>query len=112
MLYSGHLDLNHDYLMIANAVFVSVTSPDREAVRRYEELSEIFSDKDNYSQSRVLLKGVSSQPVQEQNTKHKTKSRETVMNPDRYTITMSFMSQSHVGLLVNYLILLSLQPGL
>ncbi|CAL8358829.1 unnamed protein product [Arctogadus glacialis] len=30
---------------------------DREAVRRYEELSEIFSDKDNYSQSRVLLKG-------------------------------------------------------
>jgi hypothetical protein len=33
----------------------------REAVRRYEELSEIFSDKDNYSQSRVLLKGVSGQ---------------------------------------------------
>ncbi|KAG7283365.1 hypothetical protein CRUP_000891, partial [Coryphaenoides rupestris] len=30
---------------------------DREAVRRYEELSEIFSDKDNYAQSRVLLKG-------------------------------------------------------
>ncbi|XP_070823561.1 ral guanine nucleotide dissociation stimulator-like 2 isoform X1 [Chaetodon trifascialis] len=29
---------------------------DREAVRRYEELSEIFSDKDNYSQSRGLLK--------------------------------------------------------
>ncbi|XP_037641303.1 ral guanine nucleotide dissociation stimulator-like 2 isoform X2 [Sebastes umbrosus] len=29
---------------------------DREAVRRYEELSEIFSDKDNYSQSRELLK--------------------------------------------------------
>lgn len=32
---------------------------DREAVRRYEELSEIFSDKDNYSQSRELLKEVS-----------------------------------------------------
>ncbi|KAK9514267.1 hypothetical protein VZT92_027746 [Zoarces viviparus] len=29
---------------------------DREAVRRYEDLSEIFSDKDNYSQSRELLK--------------------------------------------------------
>uniref|UniRef100_A0A674DFN5 Ral guanine nucleotide dissociation stimulator-like 2 n=1 Tax=Salmo trutta TaxID=8032 RepID=A0A674DFN5_SALTR len=29
---------------------------DREAVRRYEELSNIFSDKDNYSQSRELLK--------------------------------------------------------
>ncbi|XP_056300181.1 ral guanine nucleotide dissociation stimulator-like 2 isoform X3 [Pseudoliparis swirei] len=29
---------------------------DREAVKRYEELSEIFSDKDNYSQSRELLK--------------------------------------------------------
>ncbi|TKS82461.1 Ral guanine nucleotide dissociation stimulator-like 2 [Collichthys lucidus] len=29
---------------------------DREAVRRYEELSDIFSDKDNYSQSRELLK--------------------------------------------------------
>ncbi|XP_076006538.1 ral guanine nucleotide dissociation stimulator-like 2 isoform X2 [Genypterus blacodes] len=29
---------------------------DREAMRRYEELSEIFSDKDNYSQSRELLK--------------------------------------------------------
>nr|XP_046254273.1 ral guanine nucleotide dissociation stimulator-like 2 isoform X2 [Scatophagus argus] len=29
---------------------------DREAVRRYEELSEIFSDKDNYSHSRELLK--------------------------------------------------------
>ncbi|XP_036395076.1 ral guanine nucleotide dissociation stimulator-like 2 isoform X1 [Megalops cyprinoides] len=29
---------------------------DREAVRRYEELSEIFSEKDNYSQSRELLK--------------------------------------------------------
>ncbi|XP_069571165.1 ral guanine nucleotide dissociation stimulator-like 2 isoform X1 [Brachyistius frenatus] len=29
---------------------------DREALRRYEELSEIFSDKDNYSQSRELLK--------------------------------------------------------
>ncbi|XP_054636709.1 ral guanine nucleotide dissociation stimulator-like 2 isoform X2 [Dunckerocampus dactyliophorus] len=29
---------------------------DREATRRYEELSEIFSDKDNYSQSRELLK--------------------------------------------------------
>lgn len=34
-------------------------SLDREAVRRYEELSEIFSDKDNYSQSRELLKEVS-----------------------------------------------------
>lgn len=32
---------------------------DREAVRRYEELSEIFSEKDNYSQSRELLKEVS-----------------------------------------------------
>lgn len=31
---------------------------DREAVRRYEELSEIFSEKDNYSQSRELLKEV------------------------------------------------------
>ncbi|KAM9723585.1 ral guanine nucleotide dissociation stimulator-like 2 isoform 2-T3 [Menidia menidia] len=29
---------------------------DREAVRRYEELAQIFSDKDNYSQSRELLK--------------------------------------------------------
>ncbi|XP_028326788.1 ral guanine nucleotide dissociation stimulator-like 2 isoform X2 [Gouania willdenowi] len=29
---------------------------DREAQRRYEELSEIFSDKDNYAQSRELLK--------------------------------------------------------
>ncbi|XP_070690820.1 ral guanine nucleotide dissociation stimulator-like 2 isoform X2 [Pempheris klunzingeri] len=29
---------------------------DREAVRKYEDLSEIFSDKDNYSQSRELLK--------------------------------------------------------
>ncbi|XP_023262916.1 ral guanine nucleotide dissociation stimulator-like 2 isoform X1 [Seriola lalandi dorsalis] len=29
---------------------------DREAMRRYEELSEIFSEKDNYSQSRELLK--------------------------------------------------------
>ncbi|XP_047454246.1 ral guanine nucleotide dissociation stimulator-like 2 isoform X2 [Mugil cephalus] len=29
---------------------------DREALRRYEELSNIFSDKDNYSQSRELLK--------------------------------------------------------
>ncbi|XP_041843295.1 ral guanine nucleotide dissociation stimulator-like 2 isoform X2 [Melanotaenia boesemani] len=29
---------------------------DREALRRYEELSEIFSDKDNYSHSRELLK--------------------------------------------------------
>ncbi|XP_034030165.1 ral guanine nucleotide dissociation stimulator-like 2 [Thalassophryne amazonica] len=29
---------------------------DREAVKRYEELSKIFSDKDNYSQSRELLK--------------------------------------------------------
>ncbi|KAM6935878.1 ral guanine nucleotide dissociation stimulator-like 2 isoform 2-T3 [Lycodopsis pacificus] len=29
---------------------------DREVVRRYEDLSEIFSDKDNYSQSRELLK--------------------------------------------------------
>ncbi|CAJ1062992.1 ral guanine nucleotide dissociation stimulator-like 2 isoform X1 [Xyrichtys novacula] len=29
---------------------------DREAMKRYEELSEIFSDKDNYSQSRELLK--------------------------------------------------------
>lgn len=29
---------------------------DREAMRRYEELSEIFSDKDNYSHSRELLK--------------------------------------------------------
>ncbi|XP_029307014.1 ral guanine nucleotide dissociation stimulator-like 2 isoform X2 [Cottoperca gobio] len=29
---------------------------DREAVRRYEELSEIFSEKDNHSQSRELLK--------------------------------------------------------
>uniref|UniRef100_A0A096LQ52 Ral guanine nucleotide dissociation stimulator-like 2 n=1 Tax=Poecilia formosa TaxID=48698 RepID=A0A096LQ52_POEFO len=28
----------------------------REALRRYEELAEIFSDKDNYSQSRELLK--------------------------------------------------------
>ncbi|CAB1333390.1 unnamed protein product [Coregonus sp. 'balchen'] len=32
---------------------------DREAVRRYEELSNIFSEKDNYSQSRGLLKEVS-----------------------------------------------------
>lgn len=31
----------------------------REAIRRYEELSEIFSEKDNYSQSRELLKEVS-----------------------------------------------------
>lgn len=31
----------------------------REALRRYEELAEIFSDKDNYSQSRELLKEVS-----------------------------------------------------
>lgn len=29
---------------------------DREAVKRYEELSNIFSEKDNYSQSRELLK--------------------------------------------------------
>ncbi|XP_060905881.1 ral guanine nucleotide dissociation stimulator-like 2 isoform X1 [Labrus mixtus] len=29
---------------------------DREAMKRYEELSEIFSDKDNYAQSRELLK--------------------------------------------------------
>ncbi|KAM4580049.1 ral guanine nucleotide dissociation stimulator-like 2 isoform 2-T2 [Odontesthes bonariensis] len=29
---------------------------DREALRRYEELAKIFSDKDNYSQSRELLK--------------------------------------------------------
>ncbi|XP_077382125.1 ral guanine nucleotide dissociation stimulator-like 2 isoform X2 [Festucalex cinctus] len=29
---------------------------DREALRKYEELCEIFSDKDNYSQSRELLK--------------------------------------------------------
>lgn len=29
---------------------------DREALRKYEELSEIFSDKDNYSQTRELLK--------------------------------------------------------
>ncbi|XP_029535607.2 ral guanine nucleotide dissociation stimulator-like 2 isoform X2 [Oncorhynchus nerka] len=29
---------------------------DRDAVRRYEELSNIFSEKDNYSQSRELLK--------------------------------------------------------
>uniref|UniRef100_A0A3Q2DE96 Ral guanine nucleotide dissociation stimulator-like 2 n=2 Tax=Cyprinodon variegatus TaxID=28743 RepID=A0A3Q2DE96_CYPVA len=29
---------------------------DREALRRYEELAEIFSDKDNYAQSRELLK--------------------------------------------------------
>ncbi|KAM7382997.1 hypothetical protein PAMP_002686 [Pampus punctatissimus] len=29
---------------------------DRETIRRYEELSEIFSEKDNYSQSRELLK--------------------------------------------------------
>ncbi|XP_040899867.1 ral guanine nucleotide dissociation stimulator-like 2 isoform X2 [Toxotes jaculatrix] len=29
---------------------------DREAMRRYEELSEIFSEKDNYSQCRELLK--------------------------------------------------------
>lgn len=29
---------------------------DRESLRRYEELAEIFSDKDNYSQSRELLK--------------------------------------------------------
>ncbi|XP_063055444.1 ral guanine nucleotide dissociation stimulator-like 2 isoform X2 [Engraulis encrasicolus] len=29
---------------------------DREAVRRYEELSSIFSERDNYSQSRELLK--------------------------------------------------------
>ncbi|XP_051576224.1 ral guanine nucleotide dissociation stimulator-like 2 isoform X4 [Myxocyprinus asiaticus] len=29
---------------------------DREALRRYEELSDIFSEKDNYSQSRELLK--------------------------------------------------------
>ncbi|XP_016312105.1 ral guanine nucleotide dissociation stimulator-like 2 isoform X1 [Sinocyclocheilus anshuiensis] len=29
---------------------------DREAVKRYEELSDIFSEKDNYSQSRELLK--------------------------------------------------------
>lgn len=31
----------------------------REALRRYEELAEIFSDKDNYAQSRELLKEVS-----------------------------------------------------
>lgn len=31
----------------------------REAVRRYEELSDIFSEKDNYSHSRELLKEVS-----------------------------------------------------
>jgi hypothetical protein len=36
-----------------------VTLSDREAVRRYEELSNIFSEKDNYSQSRELLKEVS-----------------------------------------------------
>uniref|UniRef100_A0A3Q4MA08 Ral guanine nucleotide dissociation stimulator-like 2 n=1 Tax=Neolamprologus brichardi TaxID=32507 RepID=A0A3Q4MA08_NEOBR len=29
---------------------------DREALRKYEELSELFSDKDNYSQTRELLK--------------------------------------------------------
>ncbi|XP_053183364.1 ral guanine nucleotide dissociation stimulator-like 2 isoform X1 [Scomber japonicus] len=29
---------------------------DRDAIKRYEELSEIFSEKDNYSQSRELLK--------------------------------------------------------
>lgn len=31
----------------------------REAVKRYEELSSIFSEQDNYSQSRELLKEVS-----------------------------------------------------
>lgn len=31
----------------------------REAVKRYEELSSIFSERDNYSQSRELLKEVS-----------------------------------------------------
>lgn len=41
--------------MILNLVFGRL---DRDAVRRYEELSEIFSDKDNYSQSRELLKEV------------------------------------------------------
>lgn len=30
----------------------------RDALRKYEELSEIFSDKDNYSQTRELLKEV------------------------------------------------------
>lgn len=43
-------------MFINTKVFWSL---DREAVRRYEELSEIFSDKDNYSQSRELLKEVS-----------------------------------------------------
>uniref|UniRef100_A0A8B9KW71 Ral guanine nucleotide dissociation stimulator-like 2 n=1 Tax=Astyanax mexicanus TaxID=7994 RepID=A0A8B9KW71_ASTMX len=35
---------------------------DREAVKRYEELAYIFSEKDNYSQSRELLKEVSHHP--------------------------------------------------
>lgn len=34
-------------------------------MRRYEDLSEIFSDKDNYSQSRELLKEVSCYPNKE-----------------------------------------------
>lgn len=39
----------------------------REALRRYEELAEIFSDKDNYSQTRELLKEVSCAADKERN---------------------------------------------
>lgn len=46
-------------LQNVNDNLLTVCSLDREAVRRYEELSQIFSDKDNYSQSRELLKEVS-----------------------------------------------------
>lgn len=40
-------------------VLIVNLSPCREALRRYEDLAEIFSDKDNYSHSRELLKEVS-----------------------------------------------------
>ena len=43
---------------------------DREAVRRYEELSAIFSEKDNYSHSRELLKEVSPNDRQDNGQKH------------------------------------------
>ncbi|XP_018941719.1 ral guanine nucleotide dissociation stimulator-like 2 isoform X2 [Cyprinus carpio] len=42
---------------------------DREAVKRYEELSDIFSEKDNYSQSRELLKEVGTSKFSNLDTK-------------------------------------------
>uniref|UniRef100_A0AAV2MF91 Ral guanine nucleotide dissociation stimulator-like 2 n=1 Tax=Knipowitschia caucasica TaxID=637954 RepID=A0AAV2MF91_KNICA len=50
---------------------------DKESVKKYEELSEIFSDKDNYSQSRELLKEEisSSSTVLEQRLNHRNSPR-------------------------------------